>query len=83
MHAESSESVTVSRPATTVMRPGYTVHDRLLSAAMVGVSDPANPSVATDGSTGASFGEAAEADETETPAGTANEQAQGDQPPVS
>ena len=78
LHDESSE-VTVPT-CTTVMRPGYTVHDRLLRAAMVGVSDPANPSTATNEAAGDGT---AEGDEAETVAGTANEQAQGDRPPVS
>ncbi len=39
MHGESDE---VTEPTcTTVMRPGYKHNDRLLRAAMVGVSDPA------------------------------------------
>ncbi len=41
MHGESDE---VTEPTcTTVMRPGYRHNDRLLRAAMVGVSDPVHP----------------------------------------
>jgi molecular chaperone GrpE len=41
LHDESDE---VSEPTcTTVMRPGYKHNDRLLRAAMVGVSDPVHP----------------------------------------
>ena len=42
MHNESDE---VAEPtATTIMRPGYKHNERLLRPAMVGVTDPANPS---------------------------------------
>jgi len=45
LHDESAE---VSEPTcTTVMRPGYKHNDRLLRAAMVGVSDPSGPVDAT------------------------------------
>ena len=46
MHDESAE---VSVPTcTTVLRPGYKHNDRLLRAAMVGVSDPATPQANPD-----------------------------------
>ncbi len=73
LHDESSE-VTVPT-CTTVMRPGYTVHDRLLRAAMVGVSDPSNPE--------AQSSRQAESDPGETPSNPPNEKPEGDQPPVS
>ena len=77
LHDESSE---VSVPTcTTVMRPGYTVHDRLLRPAMVGVSDPA--SAGPDQS--APTAEPQDDGASETVSGPVNEQAQGDQPPVS
>ena len=66
MHDESDS---VTRPtATTVMRPGYKHNDRLLRPAMVGVTDPTNPSaaeapgVAPDAAAGAASGEAADSD---------------------
>jgi molecular chaperone GrpE len=41
LHAESDE---VAEPTcTTIMRPGYRHNDRLLRAAMVGVTDPVHP----------------------------------------
>jgi len=46
MHGESDE---VTEPTcTTVMRPGYKHNDRLLRAAMVGVSDPVHAAEATE-----------------------------------
>jgi molecular chaperone GrpE len=58
LHAESDD---VNEPTcTTVMRKGYKHGDRLLRAAMVGVTDPATP-VSGDAMT--SGDEAAEADE--------------------
>jgi molecular chaperone GrpE len=43
------ESADVTEPTcTTVMRPGYKHNDRLLRAAMVGVSDPATPQANPD-----------------------------------
>ena len=77
LHDESSE-VTVPT-CTTVMRPGYTVHDRLLRAAMVGVSDPATPS--RDGTVESE--RQAEGDDAGTPSNPPNEKPEGDQPPVS
>ncbi|WP_375504118.1 nucleotide exchange factor GrpE [uncultured Jatrophihabitans sp.] len=78
LHDESSD-VTVPT-CTTVMRPGYTVGDRLLRPAMVGVSDPASSGNSTEG--------AATSESTaEVPAGTSatplNDEAEGNQPPVS
>jgi molecular chaperone GrpE len=49
MHAESDE---VSQStATTVMRRGYRIGDRLLRPAMVGVTDPASPTATSPAST--------------------------------
>jgi len=46
MHDESDE---VTQPtSTTVMRPGYKYRDRLLRAAMVGVTDPATPQTSAE-----------------------------------
>jgi molecular chaperone GrpE len=45
LHDESAE-VTVAT-ATTIMRPGYRLHDRLLRPAMVGVSEPLAPTPAS------------------------------------
>ncbi|WP_375486048.1 nucleotide exchange factor GrpE [uncultured Jatrophihabitans sp.] len=73
LHDESSE---VSVPTcTTIMRPGYTVGDRLLRPAMVGVSDPASPGTGSaEGAAEDVFDQAAE---------PVNEPADGDRPPIS
>ena len=77
LHDESSE-VTVAT-CTTVMRPGYTVGDRLLRPAMVGVSDPTAP-----GEAGDVEGElAAPGDDAVTSSHPPNDVPEGDQPPVS
>jgi molecular chaperone GrpE len=78
LHDESSE-VTVPT-CTTVMRPGYTLRDRLLRPAMVGVSDPASGG----SEQGAATDEVvAQGDSAETPPTPINDEAEGDQPPVS